>query len=288
MKRLPRNDVDRQKIFIFIRLDYPYNMISFDDRNEKITALYGLIGFPLQHSFSMKFFTEKFKNEQINARYLNFEKENLSDLDDILQKNNRLLGFNVTIPHKEQIISFLNEISDEAKKIGAVNVVKVLRDKHNSSFRLVGYNTDYMGFKESIEPLLDREKHTGALILGTGGASKSVAQVFTDLGFPWKKVSRNPDKDQLAYSDLSPHIIASHNIIVNTTPVGTFPNELESPAIPYSYLTSAHLVYDLVYNPEETQFLKQSKNRGAVTKNGLEMLERQALAAWQIWNQPAL
>lgn len=253
------------------------------NNNDQTKMLFGLVGFPLQHSFSKGFFTEKFKREKIDARYLNFEIENLDELDSIILNNLNLQGFNVTIPYKEKIIPLISDISSEASKIGAVNVVKVLRES-KSSYRLIGFNTDYIGFKESIEPLINRETETRALILGTGGASKSVAQVFTDIGISWKKVSRTPDENQLSYSELTKEIISSYKIIVNSTPVGTFPNNDESPNIPYEYLTSGHLLYDLVYNPEETMFLKLGKNRGTITKNGMEMLERQALAAWKIWS----
>lgn len=244
--------------------------------------LFGLVGFPLQHSFSKRFFTEKFRREEIDAEFMNFEIENLNELESIILNNPNLQGFNVTIPYKEKINPLLSQISPEASKIGAVNVVKVVRES-NILYKLIGYNTDYIGFKESIEPLLNRETETKALILGTGGASKSVAQVFSDIGISWKKVSRNPDGTQLSYGDLTKEIISTHKVIVNATPVGTFPNNEELPCIPYEYLTSAHLLYDLVYNPEETMFLKSGKKYGAYTKNGLEMLERQALAAWEIW-----
>lgn len=258
-------------------------MTRIENKNEQANMLFGLVGFPLQHSFSKRFFTEKFRREEIEAEYLNFEIENLNELERIILNNPNLQGFNVTIPYKEIIIPLLSQISPEASKIGAVNVVKVVRES-NILYKLIGYNTDYVGFKESIEPLLNREAETKALILGTGGASKSVAQVFYDIGISWKKVSRNPDDTQLSYGDLTKEIISTHKVIVNATPVGTFPNNEESPCIPYEYLTSAHLLYDLVYNPEETMFLKSGKKYGVSTKNGLEMLERQALAAWEIWN----
>ncbi len=259
-------------------------MTRIDNKNKQAKMLFGLVGFPLHHSFSKKFFTEKFKMEEIDAEYLNFETENLNELESIILNNPNLQGFNVTIPYKEKIIPLLSQISPEASKIGAVNVVKVVHDSNDILYKLIGYNTDYIGFKESIEPLLNRETETKALILGTGGASKSVAQVFSDIGISWKKVSRNPDDTQLSYGDLTKEIIYTHKIIVNATPVGTFPNNKQSPCIPYEHLTSAHLLYDLVYNPEETIFLKSGKKYGASTKNGMEMLERQALAAWKIWD----
>ncbi len=257
-------------------------MNRLENNKEQTDMLFGLVGFPLQHSFSKGFFNKKFKREKINANYLNFEIENLNELDSIILNNPNLQGFNVTIPYKEKIIPLLSDISPEASKIGAVNVVKVFRES-KSSYRLIGFNTDYIGFKESIEPLINRETETRGLILGTGGASKSVAQVFTDIGISWKKVSRTPNENQFSCSDITKEIVSSYKIIVNTTPVGTFPNNDESPNIPYEYLTSEHLLYDLVYNPEKTMFMKLGEKQGATTKNGMEMLERQALATWEIW-----
>ena len=239
---------------------------------------YGLIGFPLAHSFSHRFFTEKFRNEQIDAEYLNFEIEDVSHICEIVRNNPQLKGLNVTIPHKESVIPFLDEISDEAKKIGAVNTIKIDNGK------LIGFNTDYIGFKNSISPLLHPDTHQCALILGTGGASKAVAHALSDLGLEWKYVSRTKNGNRLTYSELNSEILSHYTVIINTSPVGTFPKIDECPPIPYEYLTPSHLLYDLVYNPAETLFLKKGKERGAVFKNGLEMLELQALEAWKIWN----
>jgi shikimate dehydrogenase len=243
---------------------------------------YGLIGFPLKHSFSAKFFTEKFRREGIDAEYLNFEIENIEDLPHIILHNRQLKGLNVTIPYKEKVISFLDDISPEAEKIGAVNVIKVER---KPGFRLTGYNTDYTGFRQSLTPLLHGGvSHRKALILGSGGASKAVARALTDMRIEWRCVSRTPGSGRLAYSDLSPAVIAEHTLIINASPVGTFPETDCCPAIPYEPLTPHHLLYDLVYNPEETLFLQKGKAQGATVKNGREMLELQALAAWKIWN----
>lgn len=249
-------------------------------------AVFGLIGFPLKHSFSSKFFTEKFAKEGIDAEYLNFEIEDILQIREVILFNQHLHGLNVTIPYKEKVIPFLDEISPEAKKIGAVNVIKIERRPNDMYFyKLTGYNTDYIGFKNSIVPLIKPEIHKKALILGTGGASKAVAQALDDLRIEWEYVSRTPAKDRFTYNDLSPSIISEYKVIVNTSPVGTFPNVNESPDIPYSLLTNEYLLYDLVYNPAETLFLKKGKEQGATVKNGAEMLEIQALAAWRIWTK---
>lgn len=247
---------------------------------------YGLIGFPLKHSFSVKFFTEKFAREGIKAEYLNFETEDILQLREVILFNQRLRGLNVTIPYKEQVIPFLNEISPEAEKIGAVNVIKIERRPNDMYFyNLIGYNTDYFGFRQSIEPLLNPEIHKNALILGTGGASKAVKQALEDMNIGWKYVSRTPADGQLSYEQLNADVLSRYTVIVNCSPVGTFPNVDECPKIPYELITPNHLMYDLVYNPAETLFLKKGKEKGAQTENGARMLELQALAAWDIWNK---
>lgn len=246
---------------------------------------YGLIGFPLKHSFSSQFFSEKFNTEHIDAEYLNFEIEDVQEIRHVILFNQHLKGLNVTIPYKEKVIPFLDDISPEAAHIGAVNVINIERKPGDMYFyRLTGYNTDAIGFKDSLSPLLNHSVHKKALILGTGGASKAVAQALSDLGIEWRYVSRTPGDNRFSYDQLSKKILSDYTIIVNATPVGTFPNVNESPAIPYHYLTPDHLLYDLVYNPEETLFLQKGKGEGATTKNGKEMLRRQALAAWEIWN----
>lgn len=245
---------------------------------------YGLIGFPLKHSFSAQFFAEKFQREEIDAEYLNFEIEDIQEIRQIILFNQKLRGLNVTIPYKEQVIPFLDEISPEAQRIGAVNVIKVERKPGDMYYyKLTGYNTDYTGFRQSLTPLIDPASHRKALILGTGGASKAVAQALTDLKIEWKYVSRTPGDDRFTYRDLSPTVIGEYTLIVNASPVGTFPTIGYCPDIPYTLLSPRHLLYDLIYNPEETLFLQKGKAQGATIKNGREMLELQALAAWEIW-----
>jgi len=249
---------------------------------------YGLIGYPLAHSFSAKFFSDKFKRENINAEYLNFEIEDILEIRRVILFNQNLKGLNVTIPYKEKVIPFLHKLSPEAQNIGAVNTIKVNRTSGDMYFyELIGHNTDYIGFKNSLLPLLKSETHNKALILGTGGASKAVIQALNDINIGFLNVSRsrlnNEQKNVIEYSELTKEIISSHTIIINTTPLGTFPNVNSSPDIPYSMLTAKHLLYDLVYNPEETLFLSKGKEQGASIKNGKEMLKLQALASWNIW-----
>jgi len=248
------------------------------------TDTYGLIGFPLAHSFSADFFNAKFQREGIAARYLNFEIEDIQEIQNILLHHPRLRGINVTIPHKESILQFLDEMTPVAKKIGAVNAIRVLRKQgRDDSFRLLGHNTDYVGFKESISPLLDPTLHRKALVLGTGGASKAVVNALSDLGIEWKYVSRSPGVGRFVYDDLTPQVISEYRVIVNATPVGTFPRVDRCPDLSYEHLTPNHVLYDLVYNPERTLFLEKGEERGAMIKNGKEMLELQALAAWDFW-----
>lgn len=248
--------------------------------------MYGLIGYPLQHSFSSKFFNEKFQQENIDAEYLNFEIEHIHELRKTLVFNPHLKGLNVTIPYKEAVIPFLDDISPVAKEIGAVNVIKIERSFGNTyGYKLKGYNTDYVGFKNSIQPLIHPDIHNQALVLGTGGASKAVCKALESLDIEWTYVSRTPREGALTYDSLTPNTVADYKIIINTTPLGTFPNVEDSPNIPYHELTPKHLLYDLVYNPTETVFLKKGRDMGATTKNGAEMLELQALAAWDIWTK---
>lgn len=247
---------------------------------------FGLIGYPLKHSFSSKFFNEKFEKEAIDAEYLNFEIADIHELRRIIVFNPHLKGLNVTIPYKETVIPFLDEIAPAAKEIGAVNVIKIERDFGNSyGYKLTGHNTDYVGFKQSIAPLIHQEHQPSALVLGTGGASKAVCKALESLGIKWKYVSRSARENSYTYEMLTPEVIAQHMIIVNTTPLGTFPNVDEHPELPYSSLTPNHLLFDLVYNPSETSFLKKGKEMGATIKNGSEMLQLQALAAWEIWSK---
>lgn len=244
---------------------------------------YGIIGFPLKHSFSRKFFTEKFARENIDAEYLNFEIPAIDELPEIIAANPELRGLNVTIPYKEKVIPFLDELDPQAQEIGAVNVIRI--ERAGKEVRLVGYNSDLVGFQNSIAPLILPEIHRKALILGTGGASKAVRRGLQNLGIETKYVSRRPAEGQFTYSDLDAGILAQYNVIVNSTPLGTFPNVDEAPEIPYHLLQNQNLLFDLVYNPEETKFLNQGKKHNAKIKNGAEMLQLQAIAAWKIWNK---
>ncbi|MDE5807729.1 MAG: shikimate dehydrogenase, partial [Muribaculaceae bacterium] len=241
---------------------------------------FGLIGFPLGHSFSEVFFTEKFTREGIDASYSLYPLGNINQLNQLMIATPELSGFNVTIPYKEKVIAFLDEVSKEAKEIGAVNVVKITEKKGKKI--LSGYNTDYIGFSESLSPLLP-PGILNALVLGTGGASKAIAFALKKLGIKPILVSRRPEEGEIGYEDLMDDIIAKNLLIVNTTPLGMFPNIESCPPIPYHLLTEQHICYDLVYNPEMTKFMIKSKKQGATVKNGLEMLHRQAEEAWKIW-----
>lgn len=244
--------------------------------------VFGLIGYPLKHSFSQRFFTEKFAAEDIDARYLNFEIDDISVLPQIVKDNADLCGLNVTIPYKEKVIQYLNGLDAEAEKIGAVNVIKIERD--GSDIKLTGYNSDFIGFRKPLEQLINPGVHHKALILGTGGASKAVYHGLKSLGIEPRFVSRTPKPGSYTYNDLDKDIIEGFKVIVNASPVGTFPNVDEAPDIPYRYITDQHLLYDLVYNPAETKFLRQGREHGASIKNGADMLEIQAIEAWRIWN----
>lgn len=249
---------------------------------KKAERLYGLIGYPLIHSFSQNYFNQKFEAENINARYINFEIPDIGDFMEVISENPNLCGLNVTIPYKEQVIPYLDEIDADAAKIGAVNVIKFVRNKNQLKFK--GYNSDIIGFCDSIKPLLTPER-TAALVLGTGGAAKAVMCGLENLGLKAVYVSRTKRDGVLTYGELTPDIMASHKVIVNCTPLGMYPHTDECPDIPYDMLTPAHLCYDLLYNPDVTLFMKRAAAMGATTKNGLEMLLLQAFAAWNIWNK---
>ena len=244
--------------------------------------LYGLIGFPLGHSFSQDYFNQKFEAENIDARYINFEIPEISDLKNVLARNHNLNGLNVTIPYKQLVIPLLDEMDPEAAEIGAVNVIKFVR--RNGRTILKGYNSDIIGFRDSLAPMLT-EHHSHALVLGTGGASRAVSYALRSLGITPQLVSRRPAPGVITYADINPDIIDSHKIIVNTTPLGMYPHVDECPDIPYNLLTTRHLCYDLLYNPDVTLFMKKSADAGAEVKNGLEMLLLQAFAAWHIWQK---
>jgi shikimate dehydrogenase len=242
---------------------------------------YGLIGYPLKHSFSMSFFNDKFDAEKINAEYLNFEISSIKEVKTILKNQPNLKGLNVTIPYKEQVIPYLDQLSDNAKLIGAVNVIKL--DRNKGKVKLTGFNSDIIGFKESIEPLLENH-HQRALILGTGGSAKAIFYGLKQLGIVSTFVSRGKKAENiLNYTELTPEVIHSNTVIVNCTPVGMWPQVDDCPNVPYDRITDRHLLYDLLYNPNETLFMKRGKEQGAKIKNGLEMLLLQAFASWDFW-----
>lgn len=239
---------------------------------------FGLIGKNISYSFSRKYFSDKFDQLEIEASYENFDCKDIDEIQKLFDKNGTYEGFNVTIPYKEQVIPFMSEMNKHARSIGAVNTIKRL-----ANGKLKGYNTDHIGFSKSIKPYL-KKHHKTALILGTGGASKAIAYALEMMDIQYKYVSRTPQKDQLSYEAISPAIISKYHIIINCSPIGTHPDIDKAPKIPYYLLTDKHLLYDLVYNPAETKFLREGKKKGAQTCNGLDMLKLQAEAAWRIWN----
>ncbi|WP_374548796.1 shikimate dehydrogenase [Flavobacterium sp.] len=243
-------------------------------------AIFGLIGKNIEYSFSKKYFTEKFELGQLSDyKYINFDIQTIDDFPKIIAENPDLKGLNVTIPYKESVIHYLQKLSKTAFEIGAVNTIRFTKKG-----KLKGYNTDWHGFKKSIEPLLDSH-HKKALILGTGGAAKAVAYALGKLGILYTFVSREEKEGMIDYNRINATTFDNYHIIVNCTPLGTSPNTKEFPPIPYEYFTPKHIAFDLIYNPEETQFLKKAKKKGAVTKNGYEMLVFQAEKAWKIWNK---
>ncbi len=244
-----------------------------------IEKAFGLIGYPLSHSFSKKYFADKFEKEQIKwATYDNFPLASVEELPDLIQKTHHLRGLNVTIPYKEQVIPYLDFLSHDAREIGAVNTIVI------SAAGLSGYNSDIYGFDKSLDQLLDQKFDGGALILGTGGASKAVAYVLNQREIPFKSVSRHPAKDRITYQDIDKETLEYYRLIINTTPLGMHPNLEDCPDIPYRLLGTEHYLYDLIYNPAETKFLTLGKEQGAKIKNGLEMLILQAERSWEIWN----
>ena len=243
---------------------------------------YGLIGYPLGHSFSIGYFNEKFQNEGIDAKYENFEIPSIDDFPEVIDSNPELKGLNVTIPYKEKVMNYLTTVSPEARAIGAVNVIKVIHK--GNDVELKGYNSDVIGFTQSIEPLLERY-HRRALILGTGGASKAIDYGLKSLGLETVFVSRYERPDTTQYDKITPEVIQEYNVIVNCTPLGMYPNINSCPDLPYEAMDSHTLLYDLIYNPDETLFMKKGKAQGATVKNGLEMLLLQAYASWEFWNK---
>lgn len=275
---------------------------------------YGLIGYPLGHSFSRKFFTEKFEKEGIDAQYLNFEIPSIEEFPEIIKNNPELRGLNVTIPYKQQVMQYLDDISEEAKAIGAVNVVRIERPSPQPSpimgretmrnagnkpdglpikgdmseglrGSLIGYNSDVIGFVESIKPLL-KPHHKKALILGTGGASKAIRYgLEKKLGMKTLFVSRSAREGMITYEEVTAEVLKEYEVIVNCSPVGMYPHVDECPALPYEAMNENNLLYDLVYNPLETLFMKKGAEQGATVKNGLEMLHLQAIASWKFWEK---
>ena len=275
---------------------------------------YGLIGYPLGHSFSRKFFTEKFEKKGIDAQYLNFEIPSIEEFPEIIKNNPELRGLNVTIPYKQQVMQYLDDISEEAKAIGAVNVVRIERPSPQPSpimgretmrnagnkpdglpikgdmseglrGSLIGYNSDVIGFVESIRPLL-KVHHKKALILGTGGASKAIRYgLEKKLGMKTLFVSRSAREGMITYEEVTAEVLKEYEVIVNCSPVGMYPHVDECPALPYEAMNENNLLYDLVYNPLETLFMKKGAEQGATVKNGLEMLHLQAIASWKFWEK---
>ncbi|MGB1206149.1 MAG: shikimate dehydrogenase family protein [Chitinophagales bacterium] len=242
--------------------------------------LYGLIGYPLSHSFSKAYFTKKFEALGITSKqYELFPLANINELSILLAQHKNMVGLNVTIPYKEKIFAFLDEVDEAAAKIGAVNTIKI-----SQNGKTKGYNTDVYGFEKSLKAMLQTH-HQNALILGTGGAAKAVKYVLEKCDIRYKMVSRKPKANEFAYEDIDANLLQKYTLIVNTTPLGMSPNIKSCPDLPYQYLTKKHFLYDLVYNPAETTFLKYGKQQGAIIKNGLEMLHLQAEKAWQIWNE---
>ncbi len=242
---------------------------------------YGLIGYPLGHSFSISYHNQRFADEGIDAEYVNFEIPSIDELPEVLSSNPDLKGLNVTIPYKEKVMPFLDHISPEARAIGAVNVIKVIHE--GKKIKLKGYNSDVIGFTQSIEPMLENF-HKKALILGTGGASKAIDYGLKSLGLETVFVSRYERPGTIQYESITPEVVKEYNVIVNCTPMGMFPKTEVCPNLPYEAMDERTILYDLIYNPDETLFMKRGKQYGAQTKNGLEMLLLQAFASWEFWN----
>ncbi|MBQ8712533.1 MAG: shikimate dehydrogenase [Prevotella sp.] len=241
---------------------------------------YGLIGYPLGHSFSIGYHNQRFADEGINATYVNFEIPTIEELNEVLSQNPELKGLNVTIPYKEKVMEYLDYISPEARAIGAVNVIRVVHD--GKKILLRGYNSDVIGFTQSIEPMLERY-HKKALVLGTGGASKAVAYGLKSLGIESVFVSRYERPGTIQYESITPDVVHEYQVIVNCTPLGMFPKIDTCPTLPYEALDEHNILYDLIYNPDETLFMKKGAEHGAAVKNGLEMLLLQAFASWEFW-----
>ncbi|MEZ4780922.1 MAG: shikimate dehydrogenase [Flavobacteriaceae bacterium] len=250
-----------------------------DKKQGKRVYKFGLIGKDIEYSFSRAYFKKKFEAEGLLHTYENFDLKTIDVFPQIIKNTEHLKGLNVTIPYKEAVIPFLDKLNKKAKKIGAVNTIKITKKG-----KLIGYNTDCYGFQKSIKPFL-KPHHKKALILGTGGASKAIAFTLKKLNIEHSYVSRQKSKkDEFSYDDLDETIVSNHQIIINCTPLGTYPNINECPDIPYDGITNQHLLFDLIYNPEQTKFLTLGKLKGATICNGHKMLEFQAEKAWEIWN----
>jgi len=252
-----------------------------DNAQDNSKLKFGLVGKDISYSFSRSYFKTKFETENLRHSYVNFDLQSIDELSEVITSTSNLKGLNVTIPYKEQVIPLLDKLNKKAQEIGAVNTIRLTKNK-----KLIGYNTDFYGFKNSIQPHL-KSHHKKALILGTGGASKAIAYALKKLDIKLNFVSRSHKEGvRFLYSDLTKKIISEHTIIINCTPIGTFPNVDKCPDIPYEALCENHILYDLIYNPEETKFLNQGRLKGATTINGLEMLRLQAEKSWEIWNKP--
>ncbi len=248
------------------------------EKTESKQVRFGLVGKNIPYSFSKGYFTKKFADlNLIDHSYENFDLQQIDELQNIIQQSKNIKGLNVTIPYKETVMPYLTELDEKAEKIGAVNTIKITEKGTK------GYNTDAYGFQKSIEPFL-KKQHKKALILGTGGASKAVAYVLHELGISYTFVSRNPKTDQLSYQDLNEEVFRKHTILINCTPLGTHPNIDRKPDVPYQFISSGHLLFDLIYNPERTAFLIAGQEQGAQVSNGHLMLRLQAEKAWEIWN----
>jgi len=244
---------------------------------------YGLIGYPLGHSFSISYFNQKFADENIDAVYENFEIPSIDILPEIVDSNPNLRGLNVTIPYKEKVMPFLDYISPEAQAIGAVNVIRVEHDGEDTILK--GYNSDVVGFTQSIEPMIDAKWHKKALVLGTGGASKAITYGLHSLGLETVYVSRYERPGTIQYNKITPEVIREYNVVINCTPLGMYPHTEECPQLPYEAMDSHTILYDLIYNPDETLFMRKGREHGAEVKNGLEMLLLQAFVSWEFWHE---
>jgi shikimate dehydrogenase len=239
---------------------------------------FGLIGYPLGHSFSKKYFTEKFEREGISGNaYELYPLEHIGQLEELLVSNPDLAGLNVTIPYKEQVIAYLDSVSPVVEEIGACNCIRI------ENGQLMGHNTDVIGFSRSLLPKL-KPHHKKALVLGTGGSAKAVAYTLKELGISFLQVSRTPGEGMIGYEEIDQSMLETHTLLINTTPVGMYPDIMKAPVIPYEFIGGEHYLFDLVYNPERTRFLQEGELRGAAVENGSDMLVIQAEASWEIWN----